>query len=142
MRRDRTLSWFHRLDLGQQAALLADPHGYLPDGVAEEIRPHVDSARHDETVQYPRRWLLRSAEANLLEDERHRLDDWWQDLAPEVRAALIECRADAVPREHREAVLESAPGGVHPRADLDIGFDMTEMTSAYLEMMATRSACH
>jgi hypothetical protein len=140
MRRDRTLSWFHRLDLGQQAALLADPHGYLREGVAAAIRPHTEPARHDETLQYPRRWLLRSAEANLLEDERHRLDKWWQDLTPEVRSALIECRAEAVPREHRKAVLESAPGGMRPGTDLDIGFEMTDMAAAYLEMVAAKSA--
>lgn len=140
MRRDRTLSWFHQLDLGQQAALLADPHGYLPDDVAKTIRPHIDVSRPDETKQYPRRWLLRSAEANLLEDERLRLDDWWQHLPSGVRSALIECRAEVVPREYRKAVLESAPGGLHPKADLTIEFDMTEMTSAYLEMLAVRSS--
>jgi hypothetical protein len=89
MSKDRTLSWFFRLRREVQAVLLASPHGYLPHGVAGTIPDHTVLAHRDETAQNPRRWLLRPAEANLLEDERVRLDEWWNDLPNSARSALL-----------------------------------------------------
>ncbi|AQA01842.1 hypothetical protein BVC93_04630 [Mycobacterium sp. MS1601] len=140
MRRDRTLTWFYRLHRGHQAALLANPHGYVPHSVAVSIAAQTVRARSNEAVQHPGRWLLRSFEANLLEDERHRLDDWWDRLLPEVQSALLACRASQVPREHREAVLDLMPGGIRAGTDLDEDFEMSGIAAAYLEMVASASA--
>lgn len=134
----RKLSWFFRLDRSVQALLLANPHGYLPDGVAGAIRGHTMLAHRDETPQTPQQWHLRAAEANLLEDERLRLDAWWNDLPDSACAALIACRAGGVPAEYREAVLDAHPGGVRPGTDLDLGFDLSGIAAAYIEMVAER----
>ncbi|WP_084356436.1 hypothetical protein [Mycolicibacterium wolinskyi] len=140
MRRNRTLSWFYRLGRGAQAALLAKPHAYLPDDVAAEIPGHTVLAHRDETPQLPRRWQLRPAEANLLEDERHRLDDWWNDLPRHARSALIECRGDRVPPEYRAAVLDVIPGGAPAGVDLNTPFALSGIAAAYVDMVACSSA--
>jgi hypothetical protein len=138
MRRDRTLTWFHRLGRGHQAALLANPHGYVPEKVAREIPKHTILSRRNESTRHPEQWLLHSAEANLLEDERHRLDKWWRELPVQARSALVDSRGGKVPREHREAVLDLIPGGVRPGTDLDVAFEMPAIAAAYLEMLSDR----
>lgn len=137
MRRDRTLSWFSRLDRAERAALLANPHGYVPSTAARRIAAHTTSTHRGETRQL--RWLLKSFEANRLEDERHRLDDWWARLAPDVRADLVDHRSAEVPRAHREAVLDLMPGGVRQDDDLERGFPMPDVVTAYLDGPATLS---
>jgi len=122
MNKDRTLSWFFRLQREVQAIVLASPHGYLPHGVAGTIPDHTVLAHRDETPQNPRRWLLRPAEANLLEDERLRLDEWWNDLPNSARSALLESRAGHVPHGYREAVLDLVPGGAPPDTDLNTAY--------------------
>ena len=137
--KDRTLSWFFRLQREVQAIVLASPHGYLPHGVAGTIPDHTVLAHRDETPQNPRRWLLRPAEANLLEDERLRLDEWWNDLPNSARSALLESRAGHVPHGYREAVLDLVPGGAPPDTDLNTAFELSGIAAAYIEMVAVRS---
>ena len=139
MSRRQSLSWFYRLDRGEQARLLANPHGYLPGDVAGRITAHTVAARGDESSRAPRQWLLRAAEANLLEDERLRLDVWWSDLSAAARSSLIASRGSGVPREHREAVLDVVPGGLPAGVDLDIAFPISGIAAAYLEMITQGS---
>lgn len=84
----------------------------------------------------PRRWQLRSAEANLLEDERLRLDAMWRGLSPSTRDALVKSRGGQVPPQGREAILDLMPGGVPLGADLDEAFDLSGIAAAYVEMVA------
>lgn len=135
MSRKNDLSWFYGLERAEQALLLANPHGYLPGDIAGRITAHTTAARGDESSQSPRQWLLRAAEANLLEDERHRLDAWWSNLSAAARSALIASRGSGIPREHREAVLDVVPGGLPAGVDLDIAFPISGMAAAYLEMV-------
>ena len=69
---ERPLAWFHALAPDVQAALLADPFGYLPDGVAAKIPDRVLMAAHWTELDSPRRWQLHVDEARRLEDERRR----------------------------------------------------------------------
>ncbi len=112
------------------------PHGYLPDGVAAEIRGHTVPADRGGNRAAPRRWQLRSAEANLLEDERLRLDTMWQAMPSSTRAALLGSRGGQVPPQCREAILDLMPGGVPPGADLDASFELSGIAAAYVEMVA------
>ncbi|CAJ1498741.1 hypothetical protein [[Mycobacterium] burgundiense] len=132
----RSLSWFYQLDRADQAVLLARPHGYLPDGVAAKIEGHTVPAGRDGTPDATPRWQLRSAEANLLEDERLRLDAMWRGLSPGTRAELVASRGGPVPAHCREAILDLLPGGVPPGTDLDVAFDLTGIVAAYVEMAA------
>lgn len=131
------MAWLYQLDRAQQASLLANPHGYLPVDIAERIVGHVHPAHLDETPQRPR-WHLRSAEANLLEDERLRLDDWWHGLSEEARDDLLTTRHTAVPERHRASVLDLVPGGITPGIDLDVSFRASGIVAAYLEMVHHR----
>lgn len=139
MGRDRTLSWLYQLDRGVQAVLLANPHGFLPAGVAADISDHTVVAHRNESPRKPVQWQLRSAEANLLEDERLRLDQWWKDLPDSTRVALVACRTGEIPQEYREALLDVIPGGVPAGTDLDSAFDMSGIAVAYVEMVAVNS---
>jgi hypothetical protein len=133
------LTWFYRLDRQVQADLLANPHGYLRDGVAAEITAHTVRSYRDEKPQESRLWQLRSAEANLLEDERLRLDRWWRDLPDEARSALVASRDGAVPRAFRATVLDLHPGALSPATDLDVEFSLSGIAAAYVEMVAVCS---
>lgn len=135
MSRHRTLSWFYRLSRGRQAVLLANPHGYLSEDVARSISGHTVLTHADERRQKPPQWQLRAADANLLEDERLRLDEWWEGLPERARTALIGCRTGHVPPEYRETVLDLIPGGVPRGADLDTAFELTGIVAAYIEMI-------
>jgi len=135
MGRRRTLSWFYRLDRGAQAGLLAKPHGYLSDEVAQSISDRAVVTHADERRQTRPQWQLRTEDANLLEDERLRLDDWWGGLPDSARVALIRCRTGQVPYEYRETLLELIPGGVPRRVDLDTPFELTGIAAAYIEMI-------
>ena len=138
------MAWLYQLDRHQQAALLANPHGFLPASVVERIADRTDLARRDETPQRAR-WQLRSAEANMLEDERLRLDDWWTTLSPAARAELLATRHTAVPEQYREAVLDMVPGGgMRSTVDLSDPFRASGIVAAYLEMVhdQQRSAPH
>ncbi|MBU8812735.1 hypothetical protein [Mycolicibacterium goodii] len=131
------LAWFYRLDRRMQADLLANPHGYLPDGVAAAIASHTVRSYRDEKPQESRLWQLRSAEANLLEDERLRLDRWWRELPDEARSALVMSRGGSVPRAWRAAVLDLHSDGLTPGTDLEAEFRMSGIAAAYIEMVAT-----
>lgn len=134
MTRTPPLAWLYQLDRSQQAALLANPHGYLPFGVVDRIAGHIAVARRDETPQQPR-WQLRAAEANLLEDERLRLDDWWGALPPAAREELLATRHTAVPEQYRESVLDLVPGGIPSGTDMETSFMASGIAAAYLEMV-------
>ncbi|WP_234820703.1 hypothetical protein [Mycolicibacterium goodii] len=84
-----------------------------------------------------RLWQLRSAEANLLEDERLRLDRWWRELPDEARSALVMSRGRSVPRAWRAAVLDLHSDGLTPGTDLEAEFRMSGIAAAYIEMVAT-----
>lgn len=129
------LAWFYRLDRRMQADLLANPHGYLPDAVAAEIPSHTVRSYRDEKPQESRLWQLRSAEANLLEDERLRLDRWWRELPDEARAALVTSRDGTVPRAWRATVLDLQPGDMSPETDLETEFTVSGIAAAYIDMV-------
>lgn len=128
------MAWLYQLDRTQQAALLANPHGYLPVSVVDRITGHVDLVRRDETP-HPQRWQLRSADANLLEDERLRLDDWWSALPAHARSDILATRHTEVPEQYRETVLDLVSGGISAETDLGASFRASGIAAAYLEMV-------
>lgn len=134
MTRTPPLAWLYQLDRSQQAALLAKPHGYLPASVVDRIAGHTTLTRRDETPQQPR-WQLRTAEANLLEDERLRLDAWWGALPRAAREELVATRHTAVPERYRESVLDLVPGGISTGTDTKSPFTASGIAAAYLEMV-------
>lgn len=138
-RRKDPLSWFFQIDRATQAALLARPHGYLPDGMAT-AGEHVVAAHHNENRQRPRRWLLRSTEANLLEEERLRLDSWWGTLSQDEQASFIEYRdGRQVPHEHRSSALSLLPAGAAAGDGADLDVKLPKIAVAYLEMQSSES---
>lgn len=132
-------SWFYQQDIRVQAALLADPHGYLPEGVAPLIPGHVLMVYWVQS-EGPRRWQLQPAEAAALADECRRLDEWWRGLSEDARAAIVEHRADLVPGEYRSAVGTLMPGGATVADDLVGPFRLPPMVVAYAEMIAQEGA--
>jgi hypothetical protein len=61
-----------------RAALLANPHGYLPTHLAESLVAHIYMAYWTDGPDGTRRWQLQPSEASALADERARLDQWWE----------------------------------------------------------------
>jgi hypothetical protein len=136
MIRKSPLSWFYKLELPVQVALLAHPHGYVSEDVAVAIPRRTESVRHDERPQVRRRWHLRSAEANHLEDERLRLDRWWKHLPHGTRQALVRHRSFEVPARYRDVIVELDPDGVPPNPSVETPFMLTGIAAAYIEMQA------
>jgi hypothetical protein len=85
-----------------------------------------------------RSWRLSPSEANALEDERLRLDQWWEGRSEAERAALIEHRGGQLPGELRDAVKDHIPGGLALGDDLVGPFTMPPLMVAYVEMVARR----
>ncbi|MCV7435072.1 hypothetical protein [Mycolicibacterium bacteremicum] len=135
MTRTPPLAWLYRLDRHQQAELLAKPHAYLPATVAHRITGQTNLDPRDCTARPPRR-QLRPEQANLLEEERLRLDDWWSALPAATRADLLRTRHTAVPERHRSAVLAMTPGEHHAsRTDAANPHRVSGIVAAYLEMV-------
>ena len=124
------------LDLRVQVALLAHPHGYVSESVAASIPRRAESVRHDERPQKRRRWHLRSAEANHLEDERLCLDRWCKHLPDGTQDALVRHRSAEVPARYRDAIVELDPDGAPPGGVPGVPFQLSGIAAAYVEMMA------
>lgn len=83
---------FAQLPIEHRAALLANPHGALPPQLADRLLAHAYTAYWVNGPGGASRWQVWPSEANVLEDERWRLDQWWQRRSEAERAALIEHR--------------------------------------------------
>ncbi|WP_273734179.1 hypothetical protein [Mycolicibacterium septicum] len=129
---------FNHLPLEHRAALLANPHGALPGPLAEKLVGHIYTAHWVNAPNNTRRWRLRPSEATALEDERLRLDQWWERRSESERAALIEHRGGPLPGELRDAVKDHMPGGVVLGDDLTGPFTMPPLMVTYVEMVARR----
>lgn len=140
MTQEQPLSWFYQLRRDHQVALLANPHGSLPRGLAELLVDRIYMAYWTEQQDDTWHWQLHAAEANALEDERLRLDQWWGRRSGAERAALIEHRGGLIPGEYREAVKDHIPGGVILADDLVGPFPLPTMMAAYVEMRARHAA--
>ena len=132
---------FAQLSIEHRAALLANPHGALPTHIVERLMRtgHVYTAYWPNGPDSPRAWRLWPSDADALEDERSRLDLWWQRRSEAERAALIEHRGGPIPGELRGAVMDHVPGGVVLGDDLTGPFTMPPMIAAYVEMVARRA---
>jgi hypothetical protein len=81
-------------------------------------------------------------EANALEDERRRPDQWWSNRSEDEQEALTEHRASLIPDEFREAVKDLVLGGVPIGDENDFTgpFRLPPMMAPDVEMIARRGA--
>jgi hypothetical protein len=87
---DTSLGWLDQLSPNDQVAVLRDPYANLPAGSVEHLKAQ---GRLDGTTpwiqQNPTGWVIRPPLADVLDDLRERLDQWWQKrCTPEKRDYL------------------------------------------------------
>lgn len=134
---DEVPAVFTQLPIEHRAALLANPYAPLPQHLVRPLLAHIVSTRWDGGPDVVR---LQQSAARALEDERLRLDQWWERRSEAERAALIEHRGGQLPGELRPAVMDHVPGGVAigDGRDFTGPFAIAPMMAAYVEMVARR----
>jgi len=138
MTQRRPLSWLDHLSVDQTAALLANPTSPLPTGLTARILGHAEIVEYftEDYEDGARRCQLHPVEVKALEEERVRLDDWWNRRSEAERAALIAHRASLIPGECREAVKDLMPDGLRIGDDFTGPFTLPKMVAAYAQLMA------
>lgn len=131
---EEALSWLATLPRPVQAALLADPGGDLPPDLITRV-PTLVVKTYWDSNPHAGRWELHPQYAAAVRQGRTRLDNWWHDLPPHTRAALVEHRDGQVPNEHRAAVGGLGPLGVAVYADATTAgpFRLHPVVIAYLD---------
>ncbi|MEV0358133.1 hypothetical protein AB0H71_18975 [Nocardia sp. NPDC050697] len=137
-------TWFVRLGLGDQVAVLADPAAPLSPGLVAAVwsatEPVVVPLRPgDETSTAYR---LDPAIVIMLTRRRDRLQHWWSELQPDQQARLLEHRHDWLPESYRH-ILADAEGVLTQSTCPETGATRlrgSPLTRVFLEWQARRAA--
>lgn len=112
---DNSLAWFHRLSMNDKVHLLRDPYGALPARLIDQLlaRPGVVGTYWASQISSTR-WILATAEAAKLADQRDQLEWWWTNLSDDDRTYLIDHRDEEFPSNYASLVRNASSTDANP----------------------------